>query len=66
MSSHFLTMPFSIGYEICSMVRAAEASSPHMMSLICKPSMLSPFSSVRRIGRPTMEGNWCSGKFCAA
>lgn len=36
------------------MVRAAAASSPHMMSLMTRPSL--PFSSDRRIGRPTMDG----------
>lgn len=43
------------------MLRAAAASSPHMISLMTRPSF--PFSSDRRIGRPTMEGNWNSGKF---
>jgi hypothetical protein len=43
------------------MVRAAAASSPHMMSLMTRPSL--PFSSDRRMGRPTMEGYWNSGKF---
>ena len=43
------------------MVRAAAASSPHIMSLMTSPSL--PFSSDRRIGRPTMEGYWNSGKF---
>ena len=49
------------GYVICNIDRAAAASSPHMISL----TTISPdISSDRRIGRPTMEGNWCSGKFC--
>lgn len=43
------------------MVRAAAASSPHMMSLMTRPSL--PFSSDRRMGLPTMEGYWNSGKF---
>lgn len=43
------------------MVRAAAASSPHIMSLMTRPSL--PFSSDRRMGRPTMEGYWNSGKF---
>jgi len=41
---------------------AAAASSPHIMSL----TTISPArSSDRKIGLPTMEGNWCSGKFWA-
>jgi hypothetical protein len=50
-----------MGYETWSIVRAAAASSPHMMSLMTRPSF--PFSSDRRIGRPTIEGYWNSGKF---
>ena len=48
------------GYVICNIERAAAASSPHMISL----TTMSPArSSERRIGRPTMEGYECSGKF---
>ena len=39
---------------------AAAASSPHIISLT---TMSPACSSVRRMGRPTIEGNWCSGKF---
>jgi hypothetical protein len=50
------------GYVIWSIERAAAASSPHIMSFKTKswPSR----SSLRRMGRPTIEGYWCSGKFC--
>jgi len=51
------------GYVICNIDRAAAASSPHMISLSTTPS--GACSSVRRMGRPTMEGYWWSGKFCA-
>ena len=48
------------GYVICSIDRAAAASSPHIMSL----TTISPDrSSERNMGRPTMDGYWCSGKF---
>lgn len=49
------------GYVICSIDLAAAASSPHMMSFTMMPPSR---SSDRRIGRPTMEGYWWSGKFC--
>ena len=48
------------GYVICNIDRAAAASSPHMISL----TTISPArSSERKMGRPTMEGYECSGKF---
>jgi hypothetical protein len=34
-----------------------------MMSFIM---VASPFSSDRRMGRPTIDGYWNSGKFCRA
>ena len=48
------------GYVICNIDRAAAASSPHMISLT---TMSPDRSSDRRIGRPTIEGYECSGKF---
>jgi hypothetical protein len=36
------------------MVLAAAASSPHIISLMTRPSL--PFSSDRKIGRPTIDG----------
>ena len=48
------------GYVICNIDRAAAASSPHIISLT---TMSPDRSSDRRIGRPTIEGYECSGKF---
>ena len=48
------------GYVICNIDRAAAASSPHMISLT---TMSPDRSSDRRIGRPTIDGYECSGKF---
>lgn len=63
MSSQFRTIPFSIGYAIWSIERAAAASSPTMMSFkrVVFPAK-SLDSSERRIGRPTTAGKMASGK----
>jgi len=51
------------GYVICNIDLAAAASSPHIISL----TTISPDrSSDRRMGRPTIDGYWYSGKFCGS